>query len=140
MGRQLTAAVMQTSLLMISVVLLVVSLKDAAGLKCEVGVNNETQILECEGSWEKVKMMMQEKMGSKWEMVQQNMTSGITNLIESMKGQSVAEPLSMACGALPGTGTVCVCNDQDVCNSAGPLRSLALIVFLSICTITLSWV
>ena len=58
-----------------------------AGLKCEVGVNNETQILECEGSWEKVKMMMQEKMGSKWEMVQQNMTSGITNLIESMKGQ-----------------------------------------------------
>jgi len=182
---------MQTSLLMISVVLLVVSLKDAAGLKCEVGVNNETQILECEGSWEKVKMMLQEKMGSKWEMVQQNMTSGITNLIESMKGQvenikeslgrrrreageeasaepepepesdsgyyciknsmtgatlksclpkSVAEPLSMACGALPGTGTVCVCNDQDVCNSAGPLRSLALIVFLSICTITLSWV
>ena len=58
-----------------------------AGLKCEVGVNNETQILECEGSWEKVKMMLQEKMGSKWEMVQQNMTSGITNLIESMKGQ-----------------------------------------------------
>merc|ERR1711936_928328 len=113
-----TAAVMQTSLLMISVVLLVVSLKAAAGLKCEVGVNNETQILECEGSWEKVKMMLQEKMGSKWEMVQQNMTSGITNLIESMKGQSVAEPLSMACGALPGTGPVCVCNAQDVCNSA----------------------
>ena len=29
-----------------------------SGLKCEVGYNNETQVLECEGSWDKMKTMM----------------------------------------------------------------------------------
>merc|ERR1712226_754099 len=63
--------------------LVVFSLQDVSGLKCEVGLNNETQVLECEGSWDKMKMMMADKLGSQWETVQQNIT-GMTGIIETL--------------------------------------------------------
>ena len=58
-----------------------------SGLKCEVGYNNETQVLECEGSWDKMKVMMAEKLGSQWEGLQQNMTTGMTGIIETLSSQ-----------------------------------------------------
>ena len=60
---------------------------DVSGLKCEVGYNNETQVLECEGSWDKMKMMMADKLGSQWEGLQQNMTTGMTGIIETLSSQ-----------------------------------------------------
>ena len=57
-----------------------------SGLKCEVGYNNETQVLECEGSWDKMKTMMAEKLGSQWESIQQNIT-GMTGIIETLSNQ-----------------------------------------------------
>ena len=56
-----------------------------AGLKCEVGYSNETQIMECEGSWEKVQMMMKEEMGNKWQMIQQNMD--LSGLVDDLKSK-----------------------------------------------------
>ena len=32
-------------------------------LQCEVGINNETSAMKCEGSWDKMQEMMKEKMG-----------------------------------------------------------------------------
>ena len=60
-----------------------------AGLKCEVGVGtNETEIMECEGSWDTMKMMMKEKLGDKWDQVEKNLTSSMTSMIENMKKQA----------------------------------------------------
>ena len=42
--------------------------------------------MECEGSWDKMKMMMAEKLGSQWEAVQQNIT-GMTGIIETLSSQ-----------------------------------------------------
>ena len=61
-------------------------LPDVSGLKCEVGYNNETQVLECEGSWDEMKTMMAEKLGSQWESIQQNIT-GMTGIIETLSNQ-----------------------------------------------------
>jgi len=38
------------------------------------------------------------------------------NTVKSCLPKSVADPLKMACGILPTAGTVCVCNDKDLCN------------------------
>ena len=54
-------------------------------MKCYVGLNNETQPMECEGSWEKTQVMMKEKLGDKWTELQTNMTSGMTGIIETFK-------------------------------------------------------
>ena len=54
-------------------------------MQCHVGLNNETQAMECEGSWEKTQSMMKEKLGEKWTELQANMTSGMTGIIESFK-------------------------------------------------------
>merc|ERR1712179_463950 len=168
-------------------------------LRCEVGVNNETSAMECEGSWDK----MQEKMGGKWEEMKTNLTGDMTGVIGQLKAQfedlknklqnvltpktgeerrkrevselvrvkrgeepaaepepepegdqyycikkslagntvksclpkSVADPLQMACGHVLTVGTVCVCNDSDLCNrgnirgwSAGVLGLIILAV------------
>ena len=61
-------------------------LLDVSGLKCEVGYNNETQVLECEGSWDKMKTMMADKLGTQWEAIQQNIT-GMTGIIETLSSQ-----------------------------------------------------
>ena len=55
------------------------------GLKCEVGLNNETQVLECEGSWDQLQLQMQEKLGASWEQLQLNMTTGMTAVIDQLK-------------------------------------------------------
>merc|ERR1712168_1269489 len=65
--------------------LMVFSFEEVAGLKCEVGYSNETQIMECEGSWEKVQMMMKEEMGNKWQMLQQNMD--LSGLVDDLKSK-----------------------------------------------------
>ena len=54
-------------------------------MKCYVGLNNETQAMECEGSWEKTQDMMKEKLGDKWTELQTNMTTGMTGIIETFK-------------------------------------------------------
>ena len=54
-------------------------------MKCYVGLNNETQAMECTGSWEKTQEMMKEKLGDKWTELQANMTSGMTGIIEKFK-------------------------------------------------------
>ena len=36
-------------------------------LKCEVGMNNDTQSMECAGSWDKMQDIMKKELGSKWE-------------------------------------------------------------------------
>merc|ERR1711973_630216 len=154
-------------------VMMVFSLEDVSGLKCEVGLGNATQVMECQGSWEKVKMMIKEEVGNNWEAVQNIDMSGLLddiknkvddlkeslgNILQKTTGdsrrkreaeenptaepepaeeyycikqslggttvkscmpKSVAAPLTTACSALSGTGTLCACNDQDVCNSSG---------------------
>merc|ERR1712179_128032 len=159
-------------------------------LQCEVGVNNETSAMECEGSWDKMQEMMKEKMGGKWEEMKlkaqfedlknklQNVLTPKTgeerrkrevselvrvkrgeepaaepepepegdqyycikkslagNTVKSCLPKSVADPLQMACGHVLTVGTVCVCNDSDLCNrgnirgwSAGVLGLIILAV------------
>ena len=46
-----------------------------------------------------------------------NLSSDIYNpCLTYLLPQSVADPLKMACGVIPTAGTVCVCNDSDLCN------------------------
>merc|ERR1711874_136293 len=59
------------------------------------------------------------------------------NTLKSCLPKSVADLIKMACSLIPGTGSVCVCNDQDVCNSAGFLSGqvttlLLTTIFLSL--------
>ena len=60
-----------------------------SGLKCEVGLGNATQVMECQGSWEKVKMMIKEEVGNNWEAVQNIDMSGlfddIKNKVDDLK-------------------------------------------------------
>ena len=71
-------------------------------LQCEVGINNETSAMECEGSWDKMQEMMKVKMGGKWEemkvvnynfinnykaSVQTNLTGDMTGVIDLLKTQ-----------------------------------------------------
>merc|ERR1719510_2609347 len=53
------------------------------------------------------------------------------NTLKSCLPKSVADPIKMACSKIPGTGSVCVCNDQDVCNSAGLLSTQITTLVLS---------
>merc|ERR1711973_435779 len=70
-------------------VMMVFSLEDVSGLKCEVGLGNATQVMECQGSWEKVKMMIKEEVGNNWEAVQNIDMSGlfddIKNKVDDLK-------------------------------------------------------
>ena len=54
-------------------------------LQCHVGLNNDTQVLECEGSWDQLQLQMQEKLGASWEQLQLNMTTGMTAVIDQLK-------------------------------------------------------
>merc|ERR1712055_495018 len=56
-------------------------------LQCEVGVNNETSAMECEGSWDKMQEMMKTKMGGKWEEMKTNLTGDMTGVISQLKTQ-----------------------------------------------------
>ena len=38
-----------------------------SGLECLVGLNNDTQALECEGSWQAVQDRMQQQLGDQWQ-------------------------------------------------------------------------
>ena len=53
-------------------------------LKCEVGHNNETKVMDCHGSWDQMQMTMKEKLGDTWDDIKQNMTS-MTSVIDSLK-------------------------------------------------------
>ena len=46
--------------------------------------------------------------------------------------QSVADPLKMACGLIPSAGTVCVCNNEDLCNSGQRIRWSWFLIIISI--------
>merc|ERR1711909_235287 len=39
------------------------------------------------------------------------------NTVKSCLPKSLADPLKMACSLIPSEGTICVCNDEDLCNS-----------------------
>ena len=54
-------------------------------LQCHVGLNNDTQVLECEGSWDQLQLQMQEKLGASWGQLQLNMTTGMTAVIDQLK-------------------------------------------------------
>merc|ERR1711915_183913 len=168
-------------------------------LQCEVGINNDTQAMECEGSWDKMQEIMKEKLGGKWEEMKNNLTGDMTGLIDEFKKQfdalkdkladalkggeerkkrdvatlfrvkraeeataepepepegddyycikktmgdntvksclpkSVADPLKMACGLIPSAGTVCVCDDMDLCNDGQLIvLSISLICVLQV--------
>ena len=58
---------------------------DGSCLKCEVGVNEDVKALECEGSWGHMKDAMKDKFSSHWDDVKNEMTSGMTGIIDSFK-------------------------------------------------------
>ena len=58
---------------------------DVSCLKCEVGVNEDVQALECEGSWGHMKDAMKDKFAGHWDDVKNEMTSGMTSIIDSFK-------------------------------------------------------
>merc|ERR1712058_124037 len=190
------------------VIILLGAIQGLLALKCEVGLNNETQAMECTGSWESVQNTMKTKLGAKFDQIKSNLTSDMTGIVgflkehwekakdalgeagnalqnaispserrrraveaedenelirvrradntgaepepegeeyycikKSMAGntvksclpKSIADPLKMACGTLASAGTVCVCNDEDMCNTApicSPPMSLLWIMLL----------
>jgi len=166
----------------ISIVIMMTLVQGIFSLQCEVGINNETSAMECEGSWDKMQEVMKDKMGGKWDEMKNNLTGDMAGLIEQFKKQfeeltnslenalkgedrrkrevdslfrvkraedgeaepeaepegedyycikktmgdntvksclpkSLADPLKMACSLIPSEGTICVCNDEDLCNS-----------------------
>merc|ERR1739838_661155 len=55
------------------------------------------------------------------------------NTVKSCLPKSVADPLKMACGLIPTAGTVCVCNDQDLCNAGNQIGwSTGVLVLVSV--------
>ena len=54
-------------------------------LQCEVGLNNETKAMDCKGSWEEMQAVMKDKLGDQWDNIKQNMTTGMTGVIMSLK-------------------------------------------------------
>eukprot|EP00092_Neocalanus_flemingeri_P027335 GFUD01029646.1.p2 GENE.GFUD01029646.1~~GFUD01029646.1.p2 ORF type:complete len:120 (+),score=38.09 GFUD01029646.1:107-466(+) len=72
---------------LVSIVLVLTAIQGIFCLQCEVGVNNETSAMQCEGSWDKMQEMMKEKMGGKWEEMKSNLTGDMTGLMEQLKNQ-----------------------------------------------------
>merc|ERR1712227_562342 len=54
------------------------------------------------------------------------------NTVKSCMPKSVADPLKMICTNLAAAGTVCVCNDQDLCNSANQDRAVMKILLFTV--------
>ena len=54
-------------------------------LQCEVGLNNETKAMDCKGSWEEMQNVMKDNLGDQWDSIKQNMTTGMTGVITSLK-------------------------------------------------------
>merc|ERR1711892_281192 len=87
-----------------SAVLILTAMQGIFCLQCEVGINNETSAMECEGSWEKMQEMMKEKLGGKWEEMKNNLTGDMTDLIEQFKKQFEELKNSLENALTPKTG------------------------------------
>merc|ERR1719447_1620245 len=64
--------------------LLALASRGISGLECLVGLNNDTQALECEGSWQAVQERMQQ-LGDQWQQTKGSLTEQLGGLVGKLQ-------------------------------------------------------